>query len=138
MEKGKRRILSPWKALAGGIVLSLAVYLEWVLLETFLMVQGILPEKTAFPLLAAVCLAATLVGGLRCAAVSPWGRMTGALLCAVVFAGVLTATGLLCWDSVTWNGRGGILLLCILAGGLLAGVSGGTKGRRVKRKRLRK
>ncbi|MDY3984956.1 hypothetical protein [Dysosmobacter sp.] len=134
MEKGKRRAVSPWGALTGGAALSLGLYLLWALLESLLLVKGAMPESGAFPLLGAACLCASLAGALRCAAVSPWGRMAAACACAAVFAAVLAAVGLLCWEGVAWTGRGGVLLLCALAGGLLAGLTGG-RGRRGKRKR---
>ena len=44
----------------------------------------------------------------------------------------VVAVALLCWQQITWLGRGGVLLLCGAGGGLLAGLLG---GRRRKRKR---
>ena len=61
------------------------------------------------------------------------------LLSALVVKAVLPEEGSfpavaasLCWQQITWLGRGGVLLLCGAGGGLLAGLLG---GRRRKRKR---
>lgn len=137
MEKGKRRAPSPMGALVGGTVLSLGLYLLWGLLEALLLAKGMVPEAGAFPLLGAACLCAAMAGSLRCVSVSTWGRMAAACACAALFGIVLAGIGLLCWEQVTWTGRGGILLLCALAGGVLAGLTGG-RNRRGKRKRSRK
>lgn len=54
------------------------------------------------------------------------------LLTVLLSALAVVAVALLCWQQITWLGRGGVLLLCGAGGGLLAGLLG---GRRRKRKR---
>ena len=46
--------------------------------------------------------------------------------------------GLLCWQQVDWMGRGGVVLLCALGGGLLGGLLGRKGGRRVRKRQRRK
>ena len=65
---------------------------------------------------------------------SPWGTLPAALACAALFAAVLAAVGTAFWQGITWTGRGGVLLLCVLGGGVLSGLLGGRRGKRRKRK----
>lgn len=117
-----------------GLFLSLGIYLLGLLLVTLLVVKGALTEGGMFPAVAALCLLAALTGGTLCARRPVWGPLPSAMMCAVLFAGILAAAGILCWEEgIAWTGHGGILVLCALAGGLLAGVLGG--GRRKKKKR---
>lgn len=117
-----------------GLFLSFGIYLLGLLLVTLLVVKGVLGEEGIFPAVAALCLLAALAGGFLCARRPVWGPLPSAMLCAVLFAGILTAAGVLCWEEgIAWTGHGGILILCALAGGLLAGVLG--SGRRKKKKR---
>lgn len=127
-----------WTVYAKGITLALGAYLLCQLLLALLLVKGALPEARSFPAVAVCCVLAALAGGLFCARRSTLGTLAGGLLTGLGFAVVLVAVGLLCWDGIAWTGRGGILLLCALGGGALAGLPGGRKGRRVKRKRIRK
>lgn len=76
---------------------------------------------------------------MTCARRVPWGVLPGADGCCCGFAAVLAAVGLLCWtDGVTWTGRGGILLACVLGGGLLSGLLGRRRGGRRVQKKLRR
>lgn len=117
-----------------GVLLSLGIYLLGQLLVTLLVVKGALGEEGMFPAVAALCLLAALAGGFLCARQPVWGPLPSAMMCAVLFAGVLAAMGILCWgEGITWLGQGGILMLCALAGGLLGGLLGG--GHRKKKRR---
>lgn len=52
---------------------------------------------------------------------------------------LLAAVGMLCWaNGVTWTGRGGILLACVLGGGLLSALLGRRRGGRRVQKKLRR
>ena len=134
-----RKETAVWMVFLQGVALALTIYMGVILLTALLAVKGALPEKHIFSAIAAACVLAALVGGLRCVRSSPIGRLPSGLICSAGFAAVLLAVGLLGWeDSVTWTGRGGILLLCALAGGVLAGLLGGKRGRRVKRKAARR
>lgn len=117
-----------------GLFLSLGIYLLGQLLVTLLVVKGILEEKGMFPAVAVLCLLAALAGGFLCTRRPVWGALPSAMLCAALFAAVLAAVGILCWEEgISWTGQGGILMLCALAGGLLAGLLG--SGHRKKKHR---
>ena len=57
-------------------------------------------------------------------------RRAGGVLTAAVFLFVLVLAGLGFWEEIAWLGHGGILILCGLAGGALAGASGPKPRRR--------
>ena len=117
-----------------GLCLSFGIYLLGQLLVTLLVVKGARTEAGMFPAVAALCLLSALAGGFLCARRPMWGPLPSAMMCAALFAGILAAVGILCWEKgINWAGHGGILILCALAGGLLAGVLG--SGQRKKKKR---
>lgn len=118
-----------------GLALSLGVYLLGLLIITVLVVKGALSEESMFPLTAIFCVAAALAGGFLCARHPAWGALPNAMLCAAIFVSVLAGMGLLCWDGISWTGHGGILILCALGGGMLAGLLGSRRGGRGKRRR---
>ena len=91
-------------------------------------------ESGAFPVTAVLCFLSAMSGGLLTARQSPWGTLPSALLNTLVFAGILIAAGAICWQGITWYGHGSILLLCALAGGVVAGILGGRRSHRRKRK----
>lgn len=117
-----------------GLCLSFGIYLLGQLLVTLLVLKGALAEAGVFPAVAALCLLAALAGGFLCARRPMWGPLPSAMICAALFAGILAAVGILCWEKgIDWTGHGGILMLCALGGGLLSGVLG--SGQRKKKKR---
>jgi len=120
--------MAEWQGFLAGSLLTLGVYLAGLLFLTLLLVKGTMPEGWSFAAVAVWCTLSALAGGL--AAVRLTRRRAGGLLTAAVFLSVLSLAGLGFWDEVTWLGRGGILLLCGLAGGLLAGLSCPKKRRR--------
>ena len=131
---GKKKPAPVWAVFLQGSLLALGVYAAGILLLTLLLVKGAVPEGSAFPVLAALCLLASLGGGLAVARRTPLGTLPAALLNTLIFAMVLAAAGMSCWKGISWIGQGGVLLLCALAGGLLAGLIGGRRKRRRKRK----
>lgn len=134
MSKGKKQSPNGLVFLK-GLFLSMGIYLLGQLLVTLLVVRGILEEAGMFPAIAVLCLLASLTGGFFCAKRPVWGALPSAVLCAVLFAAVLAAVGILSWEEgISWMGHGGILMLCALAGGLL----GGLLGSGCKRKKHRK
>ena len=135
MEKKKQT--PEWANYLRGILLALGVYLVSQMLVALLLVKGALPESRSFLVVAVCCVVSALIGGIWGGKTS-LGRLAGGVLVAAGFAVVLVAVGLLCWDGILWTGHGGILLLCALAGGVLSGLVGGKRGRRVKRKTLRR
>ena len=133
MAKGKKRRTAAGVVLLQGAVVSVIVYLAGILLLALLVVKGAVPERAAFPAVAVLCLLGTLSGGVVTARRTPWGPLSAALLNTALFAAVLLVVGLACWpDGI--GSRGVILLLCALGGGLAAGLLGGRRGRRRKRK----
>lgn len=136
MGKGKRKQRAAGMVLLQGLAVSAGVYLAGILLLTLLVVKGAVPERAAFPAVAALCLLGALCGGVAVARRTPWGPLPAALLNTVIFAVVLLAVGLACWpDGISWGGHGGVLLLCALGGGTAAGLLGGRRGgKRRKRK----
>ena len=126
MAKGRKK-LAVWQGFLAGGLLTLSVYLLGLLLLTLLLVKGALSEGGSFAMVAALCVLATLAGGLLTVRLTLW--RAGGVLTAALFLSVLLLAGLGFWEEITWLGRGGILLLCGLAGGLLAGVAGPKKRR---------
>ena len=125
-----------WLVFVQGILLSLGIYLLLTVLISLLLVKAVLPESWGFPAVAISCVAASFAGAFTCVRRSAWGKLPSALTCACGFALVLAAVGLLCWQRITWLGQGGVLLLCALFGGVLAGLFGSKRKKR--RKSLRK
>ena len=133
MANGKKRRTAAGVVLLQGAAVSVIVYLAGTLLLALLVVKGAVPERAAFPAVAVLCLLGTLSGGVVTARRTPWGPLSAALLNTALFAAVLLVVGLACWpDGI--GSRGVILLLCALGGGLAAGLLGGRRGRRRKRK----
>ena len=133
MAKGKKRRTAAGVVLLQGAAVSVIVYLAGILLLALLVVKGAVPERAAFPAVAVLCLLGTLSGGVVTARRTPWGPLSAALLNTALFAAVLLVVGLACWPDRIGS-RGVILLLCALGGGLAAGLLGGRRGRRRKRK----
>lgn len=127
MAKGRKK-LAVWQGFLVGWLLTLGVYLMGLLFLTLLLVKGALSEGGSFPMVAAPCVLATLAGGLLTVRLTLW--RAGGVLTAVLFLFVLLLAGLGFWEEIAWLGRGGVLLLCGLAGGFLAGVAGPKKRRR--------
>lgn len=133
MAKGKKRRTAAGVVLLQGAAVSVAVYLVGILLLALLAVKGAVPERASFPAVAFLCLLGALGGGMVTARGTPWGPLPAALLNTALFAAVLLVAGLACWpDGI--GGRGVVLLVCALGGGLAAGLLGARRGRRRKRK----
>ena len=120
MAKGRKKI-TVWQGFLAGSVLSLGVYLAGLLLTTLLLVKGTLPEGGSVPAVAVLCVLSTLAGGVLTVRVTR--RRAGGVLTAFLFLFVLVLAGLGFWEEIAWLGHGGILMLCGLAGGLLAGAA---------------
>ena len=130
---GRKQQAPPWRAPLEGALLALGIYLLAAVLESLLLLNGVLPEAWAFYVLAAACCGAALGGGLLCARRCAWGSLPGAMAGTGIFLLVLAAAALLCWEEIAWLGRGGVLLACGALGGLLAGLLGGKSGRKGRR-----
>ena len=120
-----------WQGFLQGSLLALGLYMLGLLFLALLLVKGRLSEEAGFPIVAALCAAAVLCGGLL--TIRQTGVRAGGLTTGAVFAVVLASVALCCWEETTWLGRGGVLLLCALAGGLAASLLGGRR-RRTRRK----
>lgn len=125
-----RKQLTVWQGFLAGSLLTLGLYLLGLLFLTLLMVKGALSEGGSFPAVAVLCALSALAGGVLTVRLTRW--RIGGVLTAAIFLSALILAGLGFWEEVTWLGRGGVLLLCGLAGGLLAGVTGPKRRRRRK------
>ena len=125
MGNGKTRKKTPAGMMVlQGVLVSLGIYLL---------------AAVVLALLAVCCGVCALAGGWTCARRTPWGALPGAMAAAAGFGAVLAAVGMLCWaNGVTWTGRGGILLACVLGGGLLSALLGRRRGGRRVQKKLRR
>ena len=131
--KGKTKPL--WLVQLMGVAAALTIYLAGEMLLAVFLVKGSLPESAAFPVTALLCFLSLFCGGLLMVRRHDnVGALSSGVIMAGIFAGVLALVGLSCWNEITWTGRGGILLLCVLAGGTLAGFLGTKKRRKIKRK----
>lgn len=131
MEKGRKekKAKAVWPGFAAGSLAAAGCYLLGLLLLALLLTKGTVSEERAFPLTAGLCVLASLCGGLLAVRKTAW-RAAG-LLTGVIFALVLLAVGIACWqEGITWLGQGGILLLCAIGGGLGAALLGGRRRRR--------
>ena len=132
MKKSKKK--SPvWTVMLRGTGMALGIDLAGAALLALLCVRGIVGEAAVFPLTAALTLMASMAGGLVSVRSLPWGALPSALLVAGCFAAVLMLAGLCCWDTLALSGRGGALLLCVLIGGVTAGLLRGRRNPRRKR-----
>ena len=134
MGKGGKPRTAAWQGVLRGVLAALGVYLVGTALLALVIVKGGAPEGVMFPVTAVLCVLSVLCGGLLAGPMLP--PLPGAIAVAACFGGVLLAVGAACWQGVTWAGRGGVLLACVLGGGLLSGVlAGSRRGRRRKAKR---
>ena len=131
----KKTTPAVWMVYLQGVLLGAGCYLAGILLLALLVVKGGVPERAVFPATALWCLAVSAGSGTLTARRGPWGPLPSALLNAARFAALLVLLGMSCWQKITWNGHGGVLLLCVFAGGLLAGFLGGRRPRRRKKRK---
>lgn len=129
MVKGRKKLM-PWQGFLAGSLVSLGLYLLGLLFLTLLLVKGTVSEGGSFLVVAVLCALSALAGGMLTVRLT--GLRAGGALTAAIFLAVLALLGLGFWEQIAWLGHGGILLLCGLAGGLLAGAVGGKKRRRRK------
>lgn len=126
----RRKKLAVWQGFLAGTLLSLGTYLLGLLCLALLLVKGVLPEGGSFPMVAVLSVLAALAGGMLTVRLTR--RRAGGVLTAALFLSVLLLAGLGFWEEIAWLGQGGILLLCGLAGGLLASAAAPQKRRRRK------
>lgn len=125
------------KVLLKGTVIALVIHLGAQMLLAAMTVNGILPEHLVFPAQAVICAIASMIGGLYTASHSSWGTLSGALVSGALFATVLLLLGLSIFNTISWSGHGGILILVIMGGAVAAGLIGSRHTARRKRKRSR-
>lgn len=119
-----------WTVLARGSLLALGGYLAGCLLTALLLVRGWLPEGAMLPAVTVLCAAASWASGRYARERMPLGRLPASLLGGTVFAGEVLLLGFLFWQEITWQGRGGGVLIAALAGGAAAGLTKGKKRRK--------
>lgn len=132
MGKDKRK-QAAWVVFLRGELVALGIYLLGIMLLALLVVKGVLPERGAYPVVAVMCLLTAMMAGLLTVRKSSLGRLGAGILSAVIFEAILLLVGTCVWQETTWTGRGGVLLLCALCGGVLSAMMGGQKRRKGKR-----
>lgn len=130
----KRKRLSGPAAVALGSGTALVGYVVLLAGESALLIRGTLPEGSLTAIMGVCCLLAVLAGGSVSALRSMWRPLPAAFSVGAVMAAVLAVAGLSASEPPDWAGQGGPLVLCALAGGLLAGF---LASRRAKGKRRR-
>ncbi|MBR5472130.1 MAG: TIGR04086 family membrane protein [Oscillibacter sp.] len=128
-----RRKQAVWVVFLRGELIALGIYLLGIMLLTLLVVKGVLPERGAYPAVAVMCLLTSMTAGLLAVRKSSLGRLSAGILSAVIFGAILLLVGTCAWQEIAWTGRGGVLLLCALCGGILSVMMGGQKRRKGKR-----
>ena len=127
---------SPAVVLVRGILASLGIYVAGVVLLALLAVRGTVGEETVFGMVAVLCGAAVMVGGLLCGRKLPWSTMVNVLVCTAGFAAVMVLVCLAIGEGL--GQRGGVLLGCALLGGCGAGLLCGRRGRRSGARRVKR
>ena len=128
-----RRKQAVWVVFLRGELIALGIYLLGIMLLALLVVKGVLPERGVYPAVAVMCLLTAMTAGLLAVRKSSLGRLSAGILSAVIFGAILLLVGTCAWQEITWTGRGGVLLLCALCGGILSAMMGGQKRRKGKR-----
>ena len=137
MGKEKRKRPAVWVVLLQGSMTALWIYLAGLFLVALFLVKGILPEGVMVPAAAGLCVVASLMGGLLVSGKTTMGTLPASVLNALIFSGILVLAGMACWHQISWNGNGGILMVCAMTGGMLAGVLARPGKRKKKRGRIR-
>lgn len=115
-----------WKTLLLSLLVTMLVYGGGILLIALLTVRGTVGEERTLPLLAALALLSTLLGGM--AAGKERLGAKGSLINSLLFGGILASAGLGHWQEITASGL--ILLGMLLTGGVLAALICGKVGKR--------
>lgn len=120
-----RKQTALWLVFVEGAALSLGIYLLLTVLLSALVVKAVLPEEGSFPAVAASCCLASFAGAMLSVRRSSWGSLASAMVSAAGFLLAVVAVALLCWQQITWLGRGGVAA----AVRRRRGTSGGPAGR---------
>lgn len=102
-----RKQTALWLVFVEGAALSLGIYLLLTVLLSALVVKAVLPEEGSFPAVAASCCLASFAGAMLSVRRSSWGSLASAMVSAAGFLLAVVAVALLCWQQITWLGRGG-------------------------------
>ena len=129
----RKKSMTPWRVvcLQGGGA-ALVLYLLGIFLLTAAMIKGVLSEETSFSVIAVLAVLAGFVGGILCVHRTPWGSLPSAMAGSGLFMMSLVVVGA-CWTGLDWTGNGGTLIVCVIGGGLLAGVLGSRKNKRTRK-----
>lgn len=129
-----KRKMPGWAGFPEGAALSLVLYIVFQCLLALLTIKGVVPEGAAFRFQAGSGAAAACAGGALAIRRTDVGTLLAALGSAAIFAAVLALGGMLACDGVVWSRESLILLAAALAGGALAGVLGGRRGKKRKQR----
>lgn len=126
----EKRKVKEWAVFLQSGAMTLWVYLVGVFLLAFLIVNGILSERVSVGGVGGLCLFSSTVGGVIAANRSSFGKLPAAMVNAGVFAGVLSAVGVMGWTELFWGEYSVVLLICVLGGGVAAGLWSARRRRR--------
>lgn len=111
-----RKQTALWLVFVEGAALSLGIYLLLTVLLSALVVKAVLPEEGSFPAVAASCCLASFAGAMLSVRRSSWGSLASAMVSAAGFLLAVVAVALLCWQQITWLGRGACCCCAAQAG----------------------
>lgn len=121
-----------WAGFPEGAALSLALYIAFQFLLALFTIKGIVPEGAAFRFQAGSGATAACLGGILAIRHTNVGTLLAAMGSAAIFTVALMLGGMLACDGMAWSRESAILLASALAGGILAGLLGGGRGKKRK------
>jgi len=128
-----KRKTPAWAVYPEGALVSLGIYIILQCLLAMLTVKVIVPESAVFRLQMAGAVLSAFCGGLFAVhRGNLMGTLWAALLTTASFVILLFAASVLLYDGIKWTEQTAALLVCMLAGGLLAGMVG-SRGRKRQR-----
>ena len=126
-----KRKTPAWAVFPEGALISLGVYIALQCLLAMLTVKSIVPESAVFRFQMVGAVLAVLFGCLfTVRRTSSFGTLWAALITTALFAVLLLLAAILIYDGVNWSGQTMTLLVCMLVGGILAGMTGSKRGKR--------
>ena len=126
----EKRKEKEWAVFLQSGAMTLWMYLVGIFLLAFLIVNGILPERVSVGGVGVLCLFSSTVGGVIAANRSSLGKLPAAVVNAGFFAGVLVVVGAMGWTELFWGEYSVVLLICVLGGGVVAGLWSARRRRR--------
>lgn len=121
MAKDKKSV-GEWGVFLQGAMLSLGTYVVCMFVLALMLVKGILPQEIEMAIVTGGAFFASMLGGIASSNGSSLGRFPASMISAGVFAIILITVGLIGWRETFWGGSSAVLLVCVMAGGVVAGL----------------